>query len=468
MYKSLLILVIITMWTANLFAGQWTWSIDTDASVQAEVSPLMYGKKWAYAVEIDDGPQNLMTIIQPLLAEFNYTDAPPGIAGGNVKPFVGGAGVIVNSSQTGHPIHLSWEKMQQLKGDGWEIINHGHAHIGRSWGNPPQILTQDQIDNELYWSQTILGNMIGQGRTPVTFIYPNGYSDYNKRLAHFGLLSGTRVAGRSTDDLYSSKLQLMDLTRRYLDDGYWNARGKADPLFDFPQGDGPAQNTMIIDFTHNIDKPETENYQRWQTRLIHIAKHYGKEGADTIWASSTGRIISYTQQAQKAKVSIKAGQLVVDFADDLPGSALTIHLTNLPSNIKLNAPIGGLLYRKGNQAWLTTPMLGLPGSALPSPYAKMIYQGEVKNLQWDTPVKVAGIRILQSQPVAEDYRLKIELTVADGMTQQIVPEDQQQLKKTWSRWLLFPIAPTQQAIAATELHIDTIKGLKTMEVWAIE
>lgn len=468
MGKGLLIMLAVTLLSANAQAGQWTWPIESDASVKADICPLMYGKKWAYAVEIDDGPQHLITVIQPLLARFHYTDAPPGVTGGNVKPFVGGAGVILTSSNTGHPIHLSWEQMMQLQHDGWEIINHGYAHIGRSWGNPPQILNDAQMDDELFWSQSILGSMVGQGRAPVTFIYPNGYTDYKKRLTRFGLQSGSRVGGTSTKDLYAAQLNLMDLTRRYLDDGNWKNSGKGDPLYGFPKDDGPADHELIIDFTHNIDKPATENHQRWETRLTHIAKHYGMEGDDSIWASSTGRIISYVQQAKVAKVVIASGKLILDYADDLPGTALTVHLFNVPASVKLNVPDGGLLYRKGTEVWLTTPTLGKVGSPLPTPTVKRIYDGAVADVQWQTPVKVAGIRIFQASPVDEDFALNITLTDTQGKVRQIIPEAKQKLGKTWSRWLLFPICPNDEPITATQLQTNTTGGLKQMEIWGVE
>jgi hypothetical protein len=70
--------------------GSWSWewkpAADEIASPKVEICPLKYDKEWAYAVEIDDGPASTLTVAQPLLARFAFTDAPPGLAGGRSCP----------------------------------------------------------------------------------------------------------------------------------------------------------------------------------------------------------------------------------------------------------------------------------------------------------------------------------------------------------------------------------------------
>src|SRR4051812_20611726 len=60
------------------------------------VCPLQYGKAWAYAVEIDDSPTAMLTVVAPELAKHHFTDAPAGVAGGHELPFVGTGAVMVN------------------------------------------------------------------------------------------------------------------------------------------------------------------------------------------------------------------------------------------------------------------------------------------------------------------------------------------------------------------------------------
>jgi len=47
----------------------------------------------------------------------------------------------------------------------------------------------------------------------------------------------------------------------------------------------PPDGEIHIDFTHRIEKPDSENYIRWQNRLTTIEKEFGAKGDDSLWAA---------------------------------------------------------------------------------------------------------------------------------------------------------------------------------------
>ncbi|HEV7298245.1 MAG TPA: polysaccharide deacetylase family protein [Tepidisphaeraceae bacterium] len=446
----------------------WKWTPATNAvAPQVEVAPFQYGKRWAYALEIDDGPKGTATVVQPLLAEFSYTDAPPGVSGGKSRPFVGGAALIVSSTGTGNSTGLTWDEVRTLRDQGWGIISHSYFHAGRSWGTPPEILTPEQFRNDLFWSQTVFATEVGDGRAPTHFVYPNGYTDYRSHLNEFGLRSGSRVGTKFPQDVYDAKLDPLDLGRTYLDTKPWESNGKGEPMHQFPK-DGPKDGSAHIDFTHGIDADkESDAYKRWHTRLSTIANTYGSGGKDDVWVAPTGDIFDYVAARKAAKVDVDAGSVTVTLPDDLPGSRLTLRMTGVPAGATVPADSGAVLYRDGDTAWLTTPMIGLPGAPQPSPNVKRIYTGEIKDLTWDKPVSIAAVRLMQTGPVMENFELQID-AAHEGKSVSIIEDDQRKLSRAWGRWLLFSTVPNRDGVPATSLHVSPNKALKTMEVWAVE
>jgi peptidoglycan/xylan/chitin deacetylase (PgdA/CDA1 family) len=187
MLKTLVLGLAAAMTTITAQAADWSWqwpATPGDAAPQVQVCHFKYGKDWAYAVEIDDGPLCALTAGQPLLANYQFTDAPPGVPGGKPVPFVGGVGVIVTCLGTTNLSILQFDQLHKLQDAGWDILNHSYYHIGHSYGNPPEILTPAQLRRDLFWSQTVLGTEVGlgQNRAPTHFIYPNGYMDFQKYL----------------------------------------------------------------------------------------------------------------------------------------------------------------------------------------------------------------------------------------------------------------------------------------------
>lgn len=472
MLKQIVVAASLTMMAAVASAAEWSWHWTPAAGEvppQVEVCRFQYGKQWAYAIEVDDGPTTMTTVMQPLFSKYQFTDAPPGIAGGKPLPFVGGAAVVVQSIGTNNQTILQWEQLRKLQSQGWEVINHSYAHAGHGW-DPEEKLTPEQFRRDLFWSQTILASELGTGRAPDTFVYPNGYLAYRQYLAEFGLRSGTHVAGDPINwNLYGGKADLYNLQRSYLDAQPWTGDwGKSDVLFWFPK-DGPPTDTMFIDFTHGVDPdPASKHYKLWASRLDTIASRYGKQGKDNMWAASTGRILDYASAATAAKVKAEAGRITVQLPDSIPGSRLTLKLKGIKAD-PLAVPPGATLYRQGDTVWLTTPMIGQPGSPSPKPLVERIYSGPVKDMTWPKPIALAAVRILQGPPPAvKGFVLSIDAITPEGKAHPLVTPAEGKLPDIWSRWWVFCTVPNEPAVMTKELHISKDAALEKMEVWVVK
>jgi len=232
-------------------AAKWQWKLPIAAAksaLQVEVCPLKYGKTWAYSFEIDDGPASTLAVSQPLLARYQWNDAPPGVAGGTLRPFVGGAAVILGSINTGNSTGLTYEQLDQLKKSGWSFLDHSYWHSGNHW-DPANFLKPEDFKRELFWSQTIFAELLNDGRGATHFVFPNGDYHYGPYLEAYGLRSATRVGGSSPHNLRDSKLNFLDFNRNYLDESVWSQQNNA--LSDLPAQ--PQAGDFIIDFTHGMD-----------------------------------------------------------------------------------------------------------------------------------------------------------------------------------------------------------------------
>ena len=231
--------------------------------------------------------------------------------------------------------------------------------------------------------------------------------------------------------------------------------------------DAPKTGDFLIDFTHGMNgDAASQNHKDWLTRLAHIAGSYGPTGDNSVWVAPTDAGVNYHLAASKAKVSVTPGVITVVLPDDAPASALTLKISGLSEQSQLPVPTGGTLYRRGATAWLTTPRIGTPGAALAGPKLKQIYSGPVTDLKWDAPVKIAGVRLLQSAPMAENYNFKLEIETPDGTTESLVP-DGAKLEGAWGTWRLFPTIPDRAAPAARALSVAPDPNLRQMEVWVL-
>lgn len=454
--------IVLPVLTCRAEQWEWRWTPgDGEGKVTAEVCPLRYDKQWAYSVEIDDEPLTALTVSQPFLAKFHYTDAPPGVPGGKAHPFVGSVAIFLIRMQA-NATFLSWDQVRQLQAKGWGVISHSYLHAGRDYGNPPEKLTPQQIRRDLYWSQTILATEVGHGRSLSQFVYPNGYMPYADYLAEFGLRGASRV-NSPANDLLEADMRLLDLSRTHLDEGPWSKLG--DPMQSFPPA-GPKVGQLFIDFTHTMDaKPDSPNAQRWAKRMEYIAGKYGQKGADSMWCAPTADVVDYALASRAAKVTVDAGHLTLTLPESAPGSALTVKLTGVSESAKVDPPPGGVVYRQGKQVWVTTPMLGQAGSPAPLPHLKRIYQGPLKSLTWPKPQKIAGVRLHELGNLPADFELEITLTTPDGKTEPFVKT---KLESFWGRWLLYSSIPDKPAPQAKAMTITANPSLKEMEVWVVD
>ena len=447
--------------TASAHAAQWEYRF-TGPQPKVEVAPLKYDKSWAYAVEIDDGPVSTIQVSLPILAGYQWNDAPPGVNGGQTRPFVGTAAVSFSGFDTGNSTLLNQKQADELRAAGWDVVNHSYWHTGNHW-DVTQFLKPEDFRRELFWSQVFYAETVGKGRGATHFVFPNGDFYYKPFLKEFGLRSASRVGGSSPRNLFDAKWNPLDLDRNYLDEGVWAE--KNDVLLGLPKT--PIKGDFIIDFTHGMKaEAESRNHKDWMERLDHIARTYGAQGDNSVWVAPTDEVVNYHLAAGAAKVEVAMGKIIVTLPDDAPASALTLKLSGLSEQTNLPASDAATPTRQGDVAWITTPVIGKMGAELPSPKLKKIYSGPLKDLSWDEPVKIAGVRLLQSGPIAKDYGFKMDAEAPDGTTVSLVP-DGAKIADAWGRWLLFPTIPDREAVSARALKVAPDPNLKQIEVWVL-
>lgn len=449
----------------------WTWTpAPGDPMPTATVCPLKYDKTWAYAIEIDDGPKWVPTFAVPFVAQYHYTDAPPGVRGGTARPFVGSVSVIVGATGNNDSA-LNWDELNQLIDTGWGVMNHSFDHRANHWSGPAALLNPQQAREDAYWSQSIFAAHLRGGRVPTGAVYANGYTGYNleNAMSECGIGIATRVGGGSPRDVCSPDVKWMDFTRSYLDESVWsNESNKSQPMADFPNADkaGPEINSLMIDFTHGIERtPDSANQERWRTRLKTIESRWGSGGADTLWCAPTAEVADYVRAAKAARVTVDAGRVSVSLPENIPGSAITLRIAGIGAKASVRAPDGGVLYRQGDTVVLTSPRIGLWGASPPIPRLKRVYEGPAVSVNFPKAVGVAGVtlRVFGNPTSAVPYRLAVRTGDGEKVFAQ---------RTVGPGWVvgsqLCPIVPTSPPIVGTALVVEAPDPLKSMTVWAVE
>ncbi len=456
--------------SASLAAAEWSWQWPAGATggavPQVEITPYLYGKQWAYTVEIDDAPKLTHDVAMPLLARQQFTDAPPGVSAGRLMPFVGGAAIIV-LRVGGNEHHLSWDDCRALRDAGWGIINHSYFHRGRLGENGDKLSPED-IRFDLFWSQTLIAHEVGDGRAATHFAYPYGNSVYQKYLGEFGMVSGSRTAGKSIRHPYNDGAIHLDYPRNNIDEKAWSgSRGNSEVLWQFPDGDGPAEGQLVLDFTHAIEPPGTQNNKRWEKRLEFIGRTFGAAGKDNVWSASNNEIFSYVKARQQANVVVDAEGVRVSLPDGAPGSRLTLKITGIDPGADLPTPDGALVYRQGNTVWVTTPVIGEAGAAIPQPRVRRVYKGPMQSVQFDHPVQVAAVRLHQTGDPSEGFVLRVDAQLADGSSRSLLPE---MVDLRWGNgvWRLYGPVPNAPAVTATAVEVNHDQCFREMEIWALD
>lgn len=444
--------------SARAATWNYEWPSSSEAAPRVEIAPLQWGKTWAYSVEIDDGPASTLSVAQPLLSKFHFSDAPPGVAGGKQRPFVGGAAVFLSRFDVDNGTLLDAAGVQTLRQNGWEWLNHSYWHSGKSW-EASGALSDADIRRELFWSQSLMAALSPDKRAPTHFVYPNGYTKYSEQLTQFGIRSASRVGASSPRRVDESTVWL-DLDRNNLDEGAWSDATQGLPT-------SPQSGDWILDFTHGIDADvSSTNFKRWQARLQFIDEKWGANGDDSVWCAPTNGVTAYAQAAQAATLNVEKRRLSLEIPDDLPATALTLHFSGLSPSTELETPSCSTLYRRGSEAWLTTPILGKPGTSPPARLER-IYAGEPKNVTFDQARHIAGVRLRQNGDAAPNFALSIDLVGSDGEVSPLVAPEKARLGSNWGFWHLFPTVPDRAAPLCSEVRVQSDPSLKQMEIWAL-
>ncbi len=422
--------------------------------LKVSVCPLMYDKKWAYSVEIDDGPTTTLTVTQPLLAKYSFTTAPPGIKGGLRMPFVGGAAIYPFRIGTENASFLNWDQVHELQSKGWSILNHSYWHSGYSW-DPKGALSADRLRDEVFWSLSIIAAETPSGNAPTHFVFPNGYMEYKSVINKFGILSASRVAGNKLVGSFKDADRL-DIDRNYLDESVWS--NSANPLDGLPTNPKPEQ--MVIDFTHGTDgDPKSANYKRWIERLSWLERQFGSTGSDTMWCAPTDTVIKYRLAAAYSKVTITGHNLVVQVPHEFANSALTIKIVG--ANSKYMASWQRAIFDKHETTWWTTPVLTQRGFRPPVPRVKRFYKGIINDMDFNPPIDLAAIRIRQFG-MATNAEMFVEIVDPKNVVTKLKIYNE---STNWGVWHLIPIVPNKEAIKIKSIHLPKGTSFKELEIW---
>jgi len=123
--------------------------VGNETGIQWSVCPLKYEKKWAYAIELDDGTADTGQFAPRFFAQFQFADAPPGVGQGRRMPVVGSLALFPYCLEA-NPAILNFDQVREICSQGWAVANHSYAHKGRTWGDPPEVLTREQIREDLF------------------------------------------------------------------------------------------------------------------------------------------------------------------------------------------------------------------------------------------------------------------------------------------------------------------------------
>ena len=452
------------------FAGAASWTLSwtpagDEGGMRAVVCPLKYDKKWAYAIELDDGTTPTGPFAPDFFAEFQYTDAPPGVGNGRRLPVVGSLALYpcrVGANNT----FVNFDQVREICKKGWAVANHSYSHKGKTYGDVPEILTPEQIREELFWSQAVFAHELG--RAPTHFVYPNGYLAYADSLSTFGMTSGSSVGGKGGINLTKMGDNFLSIPRCYLDEGAWtNQYRKGAPMDGIPPN-GPAEGDLIIDFTHVLSPDSSSaNQKRWRERLSTLVEKFGAGGADEFWSAPTGDVISYWRAAKAAEVKLAPGKLTVSVPDTLLGTPLTIRLESVLASTKIPAPPGGTIYRKDSTVWITTPAIGTPGAAPLTPAVKQVFKGPpAPSIALDAPHRIAAVRVRQHGNPIPDRQLNVNITRPDGSTE--IFFTQTQPDGFISGTHIFSSVPNREAPMAKSVEITSDPSIKEVEIWAID
>ncbi len=456
---------------------RWLWE-SPELAAAAEsviVEPLKFGKSWAYALEFDDGGIFARDVAEPMLGKLGFTDAPPGVPGGRKMPFVASMAIYPFVIDGGNNTLLTWEQLRALRAKGWGVSNHSYWHTGNHW-EPKDFLDEAQMRRELFWSQAVFAHFLSDGHEILRrFVYPSGDYHYGPFLAEYGL-NTTPVAFKNGNSLtatpaaFDAGSKYLLANRNNMDAGAWDKRG-GDDMDSFPQP-RPQPGDFVLDFTHGMGKAGEPNVLRWERRLGRIFSEFGAEGDDSMWCGSSAEIVAYHAAATKARAGIDKAGIFVEVPEGSAKTPLTLRIKLArPLDSLPPAPPGAIVYRQGNDVWVTTPPLGsdaTPGFLR----AKPVHAGPFEEkIVLPAAVRLAAVRLLQNGNPGDGFVPEISWVAKDGSKGKVPVENilrWSPIKSRWGNWLLFPIVPDQPTPEVVELNFSPSPNFKGVELWSLE
>jgi len=339
---------------ADTIQLQFTFA-NAPATCNIQKAPLRYNKKFAFSLTLDDGLADAYSAAYPLLKGgtiaangYNcpglyYTDGC-----GNQLNFTAGA-AITSQNSTGQDIHngsfpeyLTWEQMNQLYLNGWDMLNHSLSHQA-GWSGAPlpaSVYTDQVVQNTLrVKNQTAAAINMTQFVVPSgdSYYYPYAFANGMKAVYNqfwtpdfqYGLnvdaplaLNNFLLNRNSMEDNLTTLINQIDLVAAQSLTGthyWWN------------------------DFTHsiaNFSGPVSGGLQfaNFRQYMEHIAANYGANGADNVWAASLQEVYEYLAVREGTVLNwqlngnqLTATLLLNNVPDSLRHTALTL-LVNTDQN----------------------------------------------------------------------------------------------------------------------------------------
>ena len=332
-----------------------------DKAPGAEVCAFKYAKPWAYAVVIADARSGCVP--SPLRSWPNTITPTPCWARGLRRPFALVAvivGVIGNNDAT-----VNWRTWGRCSTRGG-VMNHSFDHRANDWSGDSAKLSDAQARRTPSGASPARRQFAG-GRAPTGAVYANEIHRLQRRDALADAASGLpHESAAPAARRLSPQVKWMDFPRSYLDENVWvNEWNKARPMADFQATTRRVRwRTAWRSTSHTGSTASPVRLRtRWRARLKTIESRWGAEGADALWCAPTAEVADYVRAARAVKATPFPGRLTVFLPDQVPGSALTLRLSELAPKALLSAE-GGALYRQGDAVALTTPRMAPAGRLL--------------------------------------------------------------------------------------------------------
>lgn len=347
-------------------------TIPTDFSIQK--TPLRFNKRIAYSLTLDDGLLDAFTVAKPLFQggtiAANNT-AYPGLfytdGCGNNQSFRAGISVFsVNNSEEDlhsgtNSTYLTWQQIDNLYENNWDIYNHSYNHASRGWNSSGQL--NDPFPTSIYNYQVTANAAYIQSHTTnqistTHFIVPSGDDAYyqpalsNQMKAVYNQ-SWQLIGGSGMGVTVGSNFSLKNLVmnRVSIEDNMTNINNALSNINSLATEQNPI---WYNEFTHNVGSFNGPiggglQFNTFRSYMQNIADVYGKNGSDVVWFAPLQEVCEYLQVEQAAVVShaVEGNQvrLLINLdsvATDLLRYALTLKVSS-SANINSIAVEGDII-----------------------------------------------------------------------------------------------------------------------------